>query len=171
MAAAAAPPDVDGPTVFSEADLPDTPLLPPTYHRNCLYVPRLTVCRYAQTRKGSDRKYLIDVALMVRRTLADTGAGPSIVTTGLLNTLPADAVVSRDFTADTGVVVGPSGEPLTRRGVATIVFDLDGMPCRHRFLVVEGKALLLLGNDFLDAWKASINLNEDGQGQAWVPKR
>ena len=45
------------------------------------------------------------------------------------------------------------------------MFDLNGRAFRHRLIVVEGKPLLILGNDFLDAHGASISLNEDGEGR------
>ena len=130
-----------------------------------LFVQGLTVCRRAQTRgqlrQGRHTFYSVDVALAIANALADTGAGPSIVTTQLLAQLPADAVI-RDQHAHTLPVVGPDGNPLERHGTAQIVFDLNGKAFSHLFLVVEGSPLLLLGNDFLKAHRARIDL---GAGQ------
>lgn len=141
------------------------------YPRNCLYMKGVTVCRWATTRKGladrSDQRnthYLIDVALTFVRSLGDTGAGPSCVTTELLAQLPGDACVSRDFSPILGNTIGPDGKTLRTHGKATIVFDLNGTLCKHEFTVVEGKPLFLLGNDFLDARRAIISLNQDGAG-------
>ena len=133
--------------------------------RQCLQVRGVSVCRQAKTRQSKPTFYVVDVALMIRRVLADTGAGPSIITTGLLASMPADACVSRDSSAHIGRVDGIDGQPLLTHGVATIVFDMNGTPCRHTFIVVEGGPLLLLGNDFLDAAGAEISLGANGDGE------
>jgi len=57
---------------------------------------------------------------------------------------------------------GPDGRALTTAGHATIVFTLAGLACRHRFLVVEGSSMVLLGNDFLHSRGATINLSITG---------
>jgi len=98
----------------------------------------------------------------VPRALADTGAGPSVVTTELLLILPIDASVIRDYDDINTNVCGPDGRALTTAGHATIVFTLAGLACRHRFLVVEGSSMVLLGNDFLHSRGATINLSITG---------
>ena len=60
--------------------------------------------------------------------------------------------------------IRPGGKKLRTHGKATIVFDLSGTLCKHDFTVVEGKPLFLLGNDFLDAWRAIISFNQNGMG-------
>ena len=48
------------------------------------------------------------------RALADTGAGPSVVTTGLLENLPKDASVTRDYRGPNPNACGPDGRALTK---------------------------------------------------------
>ena len=113
----------------------------------------------ARRRKRKDAEhYVVDVAL-ISRAIADTGAGPSVVTDGLLDDMPADACVSRDYTPLDFPLVGPDGNDLVSRGRATIIFDLHGTPCRHTFLVVEGDPLVILGNDFLLTYQSVIRLD------------
>ena len=129
------------------------------YLCNCLYVSDVTVC----TRTGN--KYSINVAMAVQQALADTGAGPSVITTDLLELLPNNACVDRDWNDD-GLPppVGPDGQPLRTNGHATLSFEIAGVQYTHRFQVVCGKPLLLLGNDFLNAYQAVISLNFEGTG-------
>ena len=96
------------------------------------------------------------------RALADTCAGPSVVTTELLSSLPVDASVIRDYDDTNTNVCGPGGRALATAGHATIVFTLAGLACRHRFLVVEGSSMVLLGNDFLHSRGATVNLSITG---------
>ena len=149
--------------LMEESDEIAEPADPPAdYHRNCLYVRDLCI-----RRKGTKRSistYRVDVAVTVAKALADTGAGPSVVTTELLALLPNDACVHRDTDSQCRTTQGPNGKPLTTHGFATLVFQIGERTYRHRFTVIEGKPLLLLGNDFLDAHRAVINLNEDSRG-------
>ena len=62
-------------------------------------------------------------------------------------------------------LIGPDGNPLVTHGTVTIVFTMSGHAFRHEFLVVEGGNLLLLGNDFIGRYRASIcPFDEDEQG-------
>jgi hypothetical protein len=122
---------------------------------HCCYVPNVIVCR-----EQKDGEVYDDESLFVPRTLADTGAGPSVITTELLDALPSDACVQRDYDAAVGELVGPDGKPLQTHGHATVIFWLNGLSCVHCFLVMSGKPMLLLGIDFLKGRKAVIYLNE-----------
>ena len=142
-----------------------TPVEPiAAYHRNCMYMRGVSVCRLAQTRNTKDRHYRVDAAMTVAKTLMDTGAGPSCITTQLLAMFPTDACVERESNSEQKQTNGPDGKPLRTHGHAVIVFYLNGTYYKHRFLVVEGKPLLLLGNDFLDAYKADIRYSDEGRG-------
>ena len=124
------------PSSHDASSVVPTPVIPPdSRDRNCLYLRGLTVCRHAPTRHGQDQRYLVDCALVVKNALADTGAGPSIITTGLLSLMPKDAVVSRDGQPLPNAVEGPDGSPLVTRGTATITFDLHGRAFKHRFIL------------------------------------
>eukprot|EP00962_Isochrysis_galbana_P026946 scaffold8421_cov114-Isochrysis_galbana.AAC.8 len=73
----------NGPETVSEihpSSVIDTPFT--EYPRHCLYVRDLVLCR-----KNGEGRYLVDSALTINTTLADTGAGPSVVTTALLESL------------------------------------------------------------------------------------
>ena len=46
-----------------------------------------------------------------------------------------------------------------------LLFTLSGQSFRHRFIVVEGGDLLLLGNDFIALYHATVTpLQKDGTG-------
>ena len=142
-----------------------------TLSRNSLYIPGLTVCRHAPTRKGKPQVYRVDHALVAPQALQDTGAGPSYVTDGLLSALPADACVSRNPHACVGNVLGPNGDSMSLLGTATLVFDIQGVKFRQEFVVGRGAPILILGNDWSDAYKAQLSLNTDGLGAAEVVLR
>jgi hypothetical protein len=86
-----------------------------------------------------------------------------VVTTSLLDTLPDDACMTRSLDErPAGTILGPDGSPLIARGYAHLTFSLSGALFRHKFLVIEGNPMLLLGNDFLAAHSANIKLNCNG---------
>ena len=160
MVAAAAPEltsyDSSSRPMSEVVDTPKTRM----YH-HCLYTQDVTVCR----RRTGDR-FWVDCALTDSvRALTDTGAAPSIITTELLAQLPRDALVTRDHEHVPFAIEGPDGGPLALQGHATIVFDLRGKTFRHKFIVAEGKPLLIFGCDFLAPWKAVTEVNQDGDGR------
>jgi len=126
-------------------------------HRHCLFVEEFIICG-----ARGQSNYVSDDSFRVPRALADTGAGPSVITTELLLSLPIDASAIRDYDETNTNVCGPDGRALTTAGHATIVFTLVGLACRHRFLVVEGSSMVLLGNDFLHSRGDTINLSISG---------
>jgi hypothetical protein len=125
--------------------------------RHCLFISDFIICR----RQG-ESTYLKDTDLRVPKALADTGAGPSVITTDLIALMPKDASIDMDHLDPNPNVCGADGNQLTTHGHATIVFALAGLACRHRFLVIEGAPMLLLGNDFLHSRDANIQLSKDG---------
>ena len=124
----------------AEDDVTEAPLMP--YPPHCLYVADLVVCREPRPNEigQGPTHYVVDMALTVRKALGDSGAGPSVITTKLLELLPADACVYRDLKAKPLPAAGPDGRLLVQHGTATLIFQLAGVACRHSFLVVEGAA-------------------------------
>ena len=53
-------------------------------------------------------------------------------------------------------VVGPGGERLLMLGTVSIVFTVEGHPYTHRFEIVDGGDLFILGNDFLAQHEAGV---------------
>jgi hypothetical protein len=147
---------------IGEEELTHTPVQ--IYTDHALYLSGVTLLH----RTDRKHRYRMDVATLSTRTLSDTGAQPSIVTTGLLAGLPKTACVEVNPDASYEPLVGPDGNYLKLRGKATIRFDLHGTPCVHTFVVVEGQPLLLFGNDFLGPRKARISMNEDGKGNGTI---
>ena len=137
------------------------------YAASSLYVADFQVARRAQTRNTADTYYTVGTAV-AGRVLADTGAAPSIITTGLLEKLPLDCRLSRDPWAVVGPLSGPDGRPLVTMGRVKIEFRLGETRCQHEFAVVQGKPLVLLGNDFLVPRNAEILLNTDGVGNGHI---
>jgi hypothetical protein len=152
------PPSVAVVQQLASPKIIETPFEDEEYPRRCLYVRDLVLCR-----TNGEGSYLVDSALTVNTTLADTGAGPSVVTTSLLDTLPDDVCMTRSFDErPTGTILGPDGSPLIARGCAHLTFSLSGTLFRHKFLVIKGNPMLLLGNDFLAVHIANIKLNCNG---------
>ena len=86
----------------------------------------------------------------MRSTIADPGASPSAIGQRLLHSLPPDAVVKHmPMMPHMSPVFGPGGERLLMLGTVTIVFTVEGHPYTHRFQVVEGGYLYILGNDLV----------------------
>mmetsp|Transcript_31757 Transcript_31757/g.101305 ORF Transcript_31757/g.101305 Transcript_31757/m.101305 type:complete len:214 (+) Transcript_31757:45-686(+) len=116
-----------GPETVSEihpSSVIETPFT--EYPRHCLYVRDLVLCR-----KNGEGRYLVDSALTINTTLADTGAGPSVVTTTLLASLPDDACISREEQEQKlDAIAGPDGSPLIPRGHVSLVFSISGVPFR-----------------------------------------
>ena len=165
------PPTLSGPSLVSETEtLPCYPrsataVTPPLGERpHCAYLTDFVVSRPSRSRHGEDTPMLIDRAVLrVHRALADTGAGPSIITTEMLDALLAshcDACVRRNRGSAQvrKDVVGANGAPLVQRGTVTVEFTLSGRAFSHDFLLVDGAPLLILGNDFLTTWISDISL-------------
>ena len=153
---------------FADEDvaIPPPPLDFPTH---CAYVTDFAVARKlpgtADDHKGT--RYLVgNAACTIGPALSDTGAGPSIIGSGLLDAIPRDACVGHQrgsCRVDPGLA-GPDGKPLLTRGTVTLVFTMDGFAFRHDFTVVEGGNLLLLGNDFLARYHAEVTPSETPYG-------
>eukprot|EP00966_Prymnesium_polylepis_P051651 1195606-Prymnesium_polylepis.1 len=60
--------------------------------------------------------YEVGCAIAAARTLLDTGAAPSLVTTGFLELVPRDCAIDRDRLAVVGRVLGADGQPLRMEG-------------------------------------------------------
>ena len=76
----------------------------------------------------------------------------------MLASLPHDACVTRVAAREVvdQSLVGPDGQPLVTRGTVVVIFTLDDQPFEHEFIVVEGGSLMLLGNDFIARYRASV---------------
>ena len=143
--------DQDATTVIAAAEhLPEA-----------LYLQNVHLLRHSDTRKGQVMRY--DVRCAVARSLADTGAGPSLATTEFLATVPAGAA-KRHPNVAVRPLVDAAGRPLRTEGTVDLTFELDGTPCKHTFSVVVGKPLLLFGNDFFGPRHAVIHMNDDDAG-------
>ena len=160
-------PPVTSSASFTEDDIIEPPPRLP-FVTNAAYIADFAVAKHAATRHGADTMFSIGrAACSIRESISDTGAGPSIIGTQILARLPADAAVSRsdDRATVDEEITGANGQPLVSRGTVTLVFTLSGHPFRHDFLVVDGGDLLLLGNDFLSRYQATIRpFGDDGSG-------
>ena len=138
---------------FSESDIADSSV----EHEDarCAYLADLRVAQVADSRR---RSFRVNAASALVSGMGDSGAFTSMVANQLLHNLPPGAAVDWLPTAPTAIphVSGANGGTLLCLGYVTIVFTISGRPYRHRFLVVEGGNLFILGNDFLARWKAKI---------------
>ena len=114
--------------VASDADLALTPqTAQPTIH--ALYFRNVRLMRHARKRGSQPIQYEVGCAVGdFARSLSDTGAGPSIATTGLLEAIPRDAVISRDRQATVVPLASADGSHLRTEGTVTITVNLDGTP-------------------------------------------
>ena len=122
----------------------------------CAYLKNVRIAQVWED--GKKRRYRLNSACCwMRSTIADPGAGPSVIGQRLLHALPPDAVVRHvPMAPRMGPVVGPGGERLLMLGTVTIVFTVEGHPFVHRFQVVDGGDLFILGNDFLAQHEAKV---------------
>ena len=122
----------------------------------CAYLKNVRIAQVWED--GKKRRYRLNSACCwMRSTIADSGAGPSVIGQRLLHALPPDAVVRHvPMAPRMGPVVGPGGERLLMLGTVSIVFTVEGHPFVHRFQVVDGGDLFILGNDFLAQHEAKV---------------
>ena len=122
----------------------------------CAYLKNVRIAQ--RWEDGKKRRYRLNSACCwIRSSIADSGAGPSVIGNNLMHALPPDAVVNHNPRAPRmGPVIGPSGERLLMLGTVTIVFAVEGRPYTHNFQVVEGGDLFILGNDFLAEHGANV---------------
>ena len=122
----------------------------------CAYLKNVRIAQ--RWEDGGKRRYRLNSAYCwIRSSIADPGAGPSVIGQRLLHALPPDAVVNHTPTAPRmSPVVGPSGERLLMLGTVSIVFAVEDRPYSHRFQVIDGGDLFILGNDFLAKHKAKV---------------
>jgi hypothetical protein len=122
----------------------------------CAYLKNVRIAQ--RWEDGKKRRYRLNSACCwIRSSIADSGAGPSVIGNNLMHALPPDAVVNHNPQAPhMGPVIGPSGERLLMLGTVTIVFAVENRPYTHNFQVVDGGDLLILGNDFLAEHGANV---------------
>ena len=122
----------------------------------CAYLKNVRIAQ--RWEDGKKRRYRLNSACCwIRSSIADSGAGPSVIGNNLMHALPPDAVVNHNPHAPRmGPVIGPSGERLLMLGTVTIVFAVENRPYTHNFQVVDGGDLFILGNDFLAEHGANV---------------
>ena len=122
---------------------------------HCAYIADLIVV----DRESHHEPRGFQVASWVRYSLADTGAGPSIVASALLEELPKNMIKSFEPMPShvQGDVAGADGNLLVILGTVMLTFHLGGRLFEHRFQVVEGGQLLILGNDFIGSHHGSVH--------------
>ena len=160
---------------FTSQDIARETELPSSYTPHCTYVDQFVVARRTgRHHQNLHKHYLVpNVVTRVPGSLADTGAAISVVTTGMLKSLPPGTCVSATYQTPqvTEGASGVDGTPLITVGVTTIVFTLSGHAYEEPFLIVEGEPLILLGNDFLAKHRASITVDDGtclGTGYMWL---
>ena len=151
---------------WAEDDVDDTPAL---LSSTCAYMRDVVVCQGSKNGKDRGKQYRVHAAACKVPGMADTGAFTSVITDGMIQTLPPDAVLEwearppRCMTDSDARGVG--GVRLVILGYAIIVFYLGGKLFRHRFMVVEGDPIFILGNDFLGKCKAKVvSSTDEGSG-------
>ena len=120
--------------------------------------------------------------------IADTGAGESILTSGLLQHIPRRAIRGvQALPAAKVKLVSAQGEPIVKLGRMRLLFKIGTRNFEHRFTVICGSkehALLVLGNDFLAKHHARLQIQPpdiptsltiddlpDGEGPLVTPLR
>ena len=144
-------------------------------HAQCTFIEQFVVARRTGPKRHKLHKsYVVpNVIAKVPSSLADTGAACSVVTTGMLKSLPPGTCVSATYQTPRVQegALGVDGNPLITEGMTTLVFTLSGHAYEEPFLIVEGEPLILLGNDFLVKHQASITVDDGtstGKGYMWL---
>ena len=103
-----------------------------------------------------DKSY--NVACFVRYALGDTGAGISVIASDLLKLLPPSALsnlIPLPAHHDSGVQAA-NGSALIILGTVELTFFLAQRIYCHKFQIIEGEALLILGNDFIASHQGCV---------------
>ena len=140
------------PVAFGEDTVSDTPTLPPHHRTHCAWLKDVLICTHNVGQKRLKAPYLVGRACAWSpAAMGDSGAAISLVGTELLKLLPPDAVVKFRWARSqiSKNVCGPNGEPLVILGEVELLLTISRVPFRHKFWIVLGGDLLLLGADFM----------------------
>ena len=134
------------PAFFDEKDVSDVSS-PSTMPVCCAYFEDFRVA--LRSKEGEAQRGFRVGAARWLSSLADTGSGNNVVSSRVLETLPADAAV--EFVARPPQVLmrSANGHDVVVYGRATITFTLNGYAFRDSFMVIEQGELCILGNDFI----------------------
>ena len=134
------------PAVFDEKDVSEVKS-PSTMPACCAYFEDFRVALRPKD-GGAQRGFRVGAARWLS-SLADTGSGNNVVSSKVLQALPADAAV--EFVARPPQVLmrSANGQDVVVYGRATITFTLNGYAFRDTFMVIEQGELCILGNDFI----------------------
>ena len=141
------------PAVFDEKDVSEVSS-PSTMPACCAYFEDFRVALRPKD-GGAQRGFRVGAARWLS-SLADTGSGNNVVSSRVLETLPADAAV--EFVARPPQVLmrSANGQDVVVTGRATITFTLNGYAFRETFMVIEQGELCILGNDFIAKRSGSV---------------
>ena len=140
------------PAEFGEDTVSDTPTLQPHHRTHCAWLKDVLISTHNIGQKRLKAPYLVGRACAWSpAAMGDSGAAISLIGTELLKLLPPDAVVKFRWARSqiSKNVCGPNGEPLVILGEVELLLTISRIPFRHRFQIVLGGDLLLLGADFM----------------------
>ena len=152
------------PTIVTQGDVQRTEVSPEGGGPNSAFIRDFRILCRNGAEGRPDTTYEVSEAAysFMPHALADTGAGPSIISQRILDLLPPDAAVRRVRGPEKGTqVVDVQGGQLLLTHMVHITFLLNGLGYEHVFQVLEGGELIILGNDFLRSHGAVINMGGD----------
>lgn len=140
------------PDEFGEDTVSNTPRLPPHHQTHCAWLKDVLISTHNTGQKRLKAPYLVGRACAWSpAAMGDSGAAISLIGTELLKNLPPDAVVKFRWSQGqvSQNVCGPNGEPLAILGEVDLLLTISRIPFRHKFQIVLGGDLLLMGADFM----------------------
>ena len=140
------------PDEFGEDAISDTPRLPSHHRTHCAWLKDVLISTHNTGEKRLKAPYLVGRACAWSpAAMGDSGAAVSLIGTELLKILPPDAVVKFRWSQGrvSTNVCGPNGEPLAILGEVDLLLTISRIPFRHKFQIVLGGDLLLMGADFM----------------------
>ena len=140
------------PNEFGEEAISYTPRLAPHHQTHCAWLKDVLISTHNTGQKRLKAPYLVGRACAWSpAAMGDSGAAISLIGTELLKRLPPDAVVKFSWAKSkvSGDVCGPNGEPLAILGEVDLLLTISRVPFRHKFQIVLGGDLLLMGADFM----------------------
>ena len=140
------------PNEFGEEAISYTPRLAPHHQTHCAWLKDVLISTHNTGQKRLKAPYLVGRACAWSpAAMGDSGAAISLIGTELLQRLPPDAVVKFSWARSkvSGDVCGPNGEPLAILGEVDLLLTISRVPFRHKFQIVLGGDLLLMGADFM----------------------
>lgn len=141
------------PATFDEKDVSEV-RSPSAMPACCAYFEDFRIATRRGT-KGSRQGFRVGAARWLR-SIADSGSGNNVISSQILEALPADSAVEFVARPPQVLLQTANGQDIVVNGRATITFTLNNYAFRESFMVIDKGELCILGNEFIAKRSGSI---------------